>query len=218
MSANLNRFQCLGNLGQDVELRYTQNQMAVTNLNVATNETRTDQQGQQQTKTTWWRVTVWGKMAENCQKYLRKGSSVFIEGRVENKQWTDQQQVVHHSYDFVASSVQFLDRPQQGQGQQPQQPQQQPMQQQQGYPQQQQQYPPQQQYQQPMQQQQPPMQQPPQGQYPPQQQPQQMGYPQQQPPAPQNPAPPRGAQPQRPAQPPAMPEQPQFAADSEVPF
>ena len=72
----------VGNLGRDPEMRYTPGGQAVTNLSVATNRKYTGSDGQQVKETTWFRVSVWGKQAETCSQYLRKGSAVLIEGRL----------------------------------------------------------------------------------------------------------------------------------------
>lgn len=72
----------VGNLGRDPEMRYTPSGQAVTNLSVATNRKYTGSDGQQVKETTWFRVSVWGKQAETCSQYLRKGSAVLVEGRL----------------------------------------------------------------------------------------------------------------------------------------
>lgn len=72
----------VGNLGRDPEMRYTPGGQAVTNFNVATNRQYTSSDGQQVKETTWFRVSTWGKNAENCNQYLRKGSRVLVEGRL----------------------------------------------------------------------------------------------------------------------------------------
>src|SRR3990170_4523494 len=72
----------VGNLGRDPEMRYTPSGQAVTNLSVATNRTYTDSSGSQVKETAWFRVSVWGKQAETCHQYLRKGRQVLVEGRL----------------------------------------------------------------------------------------------------------------------------------------
>ena len=71
-----------GNLGRDPEMRYTPNGQAVTNMNVAVNDSYTNNQGELIKRTIWMRVSVWGKQAENCNEYLQKGSKVLVEGRL----------------------------------------------------------------------------------------------------------------------------------------
>jgi single-strand DNA-binding protein len=105
--ASLNRVMLIGNLGQDPELRYTQNQSAVVTLSVATTDVRM-QDGQRQEFTEWHRVVVWGKQAENCSKYLTKGRPVFIEGRIQTRSWEDKQGQKRYTTEVVAQNVKFL--------------------------------------------------------------------------------------------------------------
>lgn len=77
-----NRVILAGNLGRDPEMRYTPSGQAVVNLSVATNEKWKDRDGNNQERTVWWRVTVWGKQAETCNQYLSKGRQVLVEGRM----------------------------------------------------------------------------------------------------------------------------------------
>lgn len=72
----------IGNLGRDPEMRYSPNGQAVTNFSMATAEKWTGQDGQPQERTIWWRVSAFGKQAETCHKYLKKGSKVYVEGRM----------------------------------------------------------------------------------------------------------------------------------------
>jgi len=80
MAEGLNRVMLLGNLGQDPELRYTQSGSAVLNIRLATTESYMDREGNRQERTDWHNVVVWGKRAEGLSKFLRKGSSIFVEG------------------------------------------------------------------------------------------------------------------------------------------
>lgn len=105
----LNRAFILGNLGQDPELRYTQNGTAVCTLNVATSEVRLDRDGNRQENTEWHRIVVWNKQAENCAKYLAKGRSVFVEGRIQTRSWEDKQSgQKRFTTEIVAQNVQFV--------------------------------------------------------------------------------------------------------------
>ncbi len=104
-----------GNLGRDPEMRYTPSGRAVTTFTVATNERWTDQDGQQQERTTWWRVTAWGRTAEICNEYLSKGRAVLIEGRMNPdpetggpRIWTGQDGKPRASYELTALAVKFL--------------------------------------------------------------------------------------------------------------
>lgn len=107
--ASLNRVLIIGNLGQDPELRYTQNQTAVATLNVATTDVRTDKEGKKVETTEWHRVIVWNKQAENCSKYLAKGRAVFVEGRLQTRSWDDKTSgQKRYTTEIVAQNVQFL--------------------------------------------------------------------------------------------------------------
>lgn len=108
--ASVNKVIIMGRLGADPELRYTQNQTAVATLNVATTEYRTGQDGQRQESTEWHRVVVWNKQAENCSRYLTKGSGVFVEGRLQTRNWEDQNGQKRYTTEIVGNNVQFLPR------------------------------------------------------------------------------------------------------------
>src|SRR5439155_26258196 len=82
---SVNKVILIGNLGADPELKYTPTNTPVCNLSVATNEVFKDKTGQRQERTEWHRVTVWRDQAENCSKYLAKGRSVYIEGRLQTR-------------------------------------------------------------------------------------------------------------------------------------
>jgi single-strand DNA-binding protein len=104
---SVNKVILLGNLGADVELKYTPANRAVCNLRIATTESWKDHDGQKKEKTEWHRVTVWGPTAENCNKYLAKGKSVYLEGRLETRTYEKDGQK-HYSTDIVADRVVFL--------------------------------------------------------------------------------------------------------------
>lgn len=109
MASSVNRVFILGNLGQDPEMRYTQNQTPVCTLNIATTDYRQGADGQKQEVTEWHRVVVWSKQAENCAKYLAKGRSVFIEGRLQTRSWEDKTSgQKRFMTEIVAQNVQFL--------------------------------------------------------------------------------------------------------------
>jgi len=104
-----------GNLGRDPEMRYTPSGQAVTNLSIATNNQYTNAQGERVKETTWWRVSVWGKKAESCNQYLKKGSKVLVEGRMDAdpqtgspKLWKKQDGSMGANYDMIAQTVRFL--------------------------------------------------------------------------------------------------------------
>jgi single-strand DNA-binding protein len=105
----------VGNLGTDPEMRYTPSGSAVTNFSVATNRKWSDSQGNQQEETVWFRVSVWGKMAETCNQYLSKGRQVLVEGRMRSdpetggpRIWTDQNGQPRASYELTGLEVKFL--------------------------------------------------------------------------------------------------------------
>lgn len=109
------RILIVGNLGRDPELRYLPSGKAVCNMNVATNRKYTDSNGQQVKETTWFRVSVWGKQAEACHQYLRKGSGVLVEGTLTPdlntggpRIWTRQDGTPGASFEVRAAQVKFL--------------------------------------------------------------------------------------------------------------
>jgi len=106
--ASVNRVILIGNLGRDPELRYLQSGQAVTSFSVATNDRWTDREGKPQERTEWHRVVVWGKQAENCANYLAKGRSVYIEGRLQTREWEDKEGQKRQTTEIVAQTVQFL--------------------------------------------------------------------------------------------------------------
>lgn len=89
MSGSLNKVMLIGNLGADPEVRNTPSGAQVANFRVACTENWTDQAGQRQERTEWVTVVVWNKSAEIAQKYLRKGSKVYVEGKLQTRQWED---------------------------------------------------------------------------------------------------------------------------------
>ena len=105
--ASLNKVMIIGNLGADPECRYTASGNAVTNFNVAVNESWTDQQGERKERTEWFTVVTWNKTAENCAKYLAKGSSVFVEGRLQTRSWESDGQK-HWKTEVVGDRVNFI--------------------------------------------------------------------------------------------------------------
>ena len=113
----------VGNVGKDPEMRYTSSGQAVTSFSVATNRQYTDSNGEQVKETIWFRVSTWGKTAEVCNQYVKKGSKVLVEGRLapdkatgSPKIWTKQDGTSGASYDVTASTVRFLSSRQEGEG------------------------------------------------------------------------------------------------------
>jgi single-strand DNA-binding protein len=104
---SINKVILIGNLGADPELKYTPSSRPLCNLRVATTEVFKDKAGVKQEKTEWHRVTVWGDQAENCSKYLSKGRSVYIEGKLQTRTYEKEGQK-HYATDVVADRVVFL--------------------------------------------------------------------------------------------------------------
>jgi single-strand DNA-binding protein len=86
---SVNKVILIGNLGRDAEVRFTPGGQAVATLNLATTEQWTDREGQRQEKTEWHRIVLWGKPAESLQQYLVKGKQIYVEGRLQTRQWDD---------------------------------------------------------------------------------------------------------------------------------
>lgn len=106
--AGINKVIILGNLGKDPELKYTNSGQAVCKFSIATSESWTGKDGQKQEKTEWHNITVWGKLAELCSKYLAKGRQAYVEGKLQTRSWEDQQGVKKYATDILAQTVQFL--------------------------------------------------------------------------------------------------------------
>lgn len=107
--ASLNKAMIIGNLGADPEVRYTQNNTAVAKISVATTERYKDRNGEMQESTEWHRIVAWGRLAEICQEYLKKGSLVYFEGRIETSQWEDKEGQKRYTTEIRALSMQILD-------------------------------------------------------------------------------------------------------------
>ncbi len=106
--AGVNKAIIVGRLGRDPEIRYSSQGLAIVRLAVATSEVWMDKtSGQRQERTEWHRVTVFGKMGENCEKYLSKGREVYVEGRLQTSSYEKDGQT-HYSTDIIATNVQFL--------------------------------------------------------------------------------------------------------------
>ena len=109
MAGSLNKVILVGRLGQDPKLAYTSSGSPVANFSIATNENYTDREGNKVEKTDWHRIVVFGPQAEPCSNYLGKGSQVLIEGRLQTRQWEDQQNQKRYTTEIVAQRVQFMD-------------------------------------------------------------------------------------------------------------
>lgn len=105
--SGVNKVILVGRLGADPEVKAIGSGSTVARLNIATSETWV-KDGQRQERTEWHRVTVWGKLAEICGKHLAKGRQVYVEGKLQTRQWEDQQGQKRYTTEIVASTVQFL--------------------------------------------------------------------------------------------------------------
>jgi single-strand DNA-binding protein len=116
MAASVNKVILVGNLGRDPELRYTQAGTAVANFTLATNESFTTKDGRREERTEWHRIVAWGKTAELCSQYLSKGRTVYIEGRLQTREWENKEGQKQRTTEIVAQTVQFLGSPRDGGG------------------------------------------------------------------------------------------------------
>lgn len=110
MARGVNKVILIGNLGQDPEVRYMPSGGAVTNFSLATSDSWTDKQsGQRQERTEWHRVSMFNKLAEIAGEYLKKGSKVYIEGRLQTRKWQDNNGQDRYTTEIVANDMQMLD-------------------------------------------------------------------------------------------------------------
>ena len=105
---SVNKVILVGRLGRDPETRYTGGGQAVANFSVATDETYKDRNGEKQKRTEWHKIVVWGKQAEIAQQYLKKGSLIFIEGRIQSREWQDKEGQKRTSFEIVANNFRML--------------------------------------------------------------------------------------------------------------
>lgn len=106
--ASVNKVILLGNLGRDPETRYMPDGGAITNVSIATTENWKDKQGDKQEKTEWHRVAFFGKLAEIAGEYLKKGSQVYVEGRLQTRKWQDKDGADKYTTEIVADRMQML--------------------------------------------------------------------------------------------------------------
>jgi single-strand DNA-binding protein len=105
---SVNKVILVGRLGRDPETRYTGSGQAVANFSLATDESYKDRNGERQKRTEWHKIVVWGKQAEIAQQYLKKGSLVFIEGRIQSREWQDKEGQKRTSFEIVANNFRML--------------------------------------------------------------------------------------------------------------
>jgi single-strand DNA-binding protein len=106
--ASVNKVILIGNLGRDPETRYMPDGAAITNISIATTETWKDKAGEKQEKTEWHRVAFFGKLAEIAGEYLKKGSQVYVEGRLQTRKWQDKDGNDKYTTEIVADRMQML--------------------------------------------------------------------------------------------------------------
>ena len=106
--ASVNKVILVGNLGRDPEVRYMPSGDAIANISVATTDTWKDKNGEKQEKTEWHRVAFFGKLAEIAGEYLKKGSQVYVEGRLQTRKWTDKEGADRYTTEIVADRMQML--------------------------------------------------------------------------------------------------------------
>lgn len=116
MARGLNKVMIIGNLGKDPEMKYTQQGTPITTFSVAVSRSRKSPDGQVIDETEWFRVVAWERLAETCNEYLRKGSKVYIEGRLQTRKYTGQDGQERQIVEVVAQEMQLLDSRQGGQG------------------------------------------------------------------------------------------------------
>src|SRR5687768_13987874 len=106
--ASVNKVILIGNLGRDPETRYMPDGGAITNISIATTDVWKDKAGEKQEKTEWHRVAFFGKLAEIAGEYLKKGSQVYVEGRLQTRKWQDKDGVDKYTTEIVANVMQML--------------------------------------------------------------------------------------------------------------
>src|SRR5690625_2768372 len=106
--SSVNKATLLGRLGADPEVRYTQANTAVATLSLATSMRYKDKNGERQENTEWHRITAWGKLAEICQKYLTKGSQIYLEGYIQTRSWEDKEGIKRYTTEIVMQQMTML--------------------------------------------------------------------------------------------------------------
>ncbi len=106
--AGVNKAILVGNLGADPEMRYTPSGTAVANFNIATSETRKNKEGQKEVQTEWHKIVAFGRLAEICGEYLSKGKQVYVEGRIQNRNWEDRDGNKRYTTEIIINTMQML--------------------------------------------------------------------------------------------------------------
>ncbi len=105
---SVNKVILVGRLGRDPEVRFTSSGQPVANFSLATDETYKDRAGERQKRTEWHKIVIWGKQAEFVQKYLHKGSLIYLEGRIQTREYTDRDQNKRTSFEIVCNVIRFV--------------------------------------------------------------------------------------------------------------
>ena len=105
---SVNKVILVGRLGRDPETRYTGSGQAVCNFSLATDETYKSRSGERQKRTEWHKIVVWGKQAEIAQQYLKKGAQIYLEGRIQSREWMDKENQKRTSFEIVATNFRML--------------------------------------------------------------------------------------------------------------
>ena len=105
---SVNKVILVGRLGRDPETRYTGGGQAVCNFSLATDESFKDRNGERQKRTEWHKIVVWGKQAEIAQQYLKKGAQIYLEGRIQSREWNDKEGQKRTSFEIVATNFRML--------------------------------------------------------------------------------------------------------------
>ena len=107
---SVNKVILIGHLGKDPEMRYSQSGATITTFSIATNESWSNREGQREERTEWHRIVVFGKLAEICGQYLKKGKQVYIEGRLQTRSWDDRDGNKRYTTEVVATNMTMLGR------------------------------------------------------------------------------------------------------------
>jgi single-strand DNA-binding protein len=108
MSRGLNKVMVIGHLGRDPEMRYTPSGRPVTTFTVAVSRSWNTADGERRSETEWFNIVAWGNLAEICKQYLHKGQQVYIEGRLQTRQWEDKEGQKHKNVEVVANEMMML--------------------------------------------------------------------------------------------------------------
>jgi single-strand DNA-binding protein len=106
--AGVNKVILVGNLGKDPEIRHLDNGIAVANFSLATTESYTNKQGERVNQTEWHNIVLWRGLADVAEKYLKKGNSIYVEGKINTRKWEDKEGVTRYSTDIIADKMTML--------------------------------------------------------------------------------------------------------------